>query len=70
LRAKKVELLEKKKAKYLKQIGDWIRGLAYSAKKVKKVICTLNHICLVVPEEHSRMVLLYKFQGGFRVSQF
>jgi hypothetical protein len=69
LEAKKVELPEKKKAKYLERIADWTRGSVHSAKEAEKVIGTLNHVCLVVPEGRSRMVSLYKFRGGFRAGQ-
>ena len=70
LGAKKVELPEKKKAKYLERIIDWTQGSAHSAREAEKVIGTLNHVCLVVPEGRSRMVSLYKFRGGFKAGQF
>ena len=65
--AKKVELPEKKKVKYLGRILDWTCGSLHSAKDAEKIIGTLNHVCLVVPEGCSRMVSLYRFRGGFRM---
>ena len=35
-------------------------------KETERVIGTLNHICLVIPEGQSHLVLLYKFRGGFK----
>ena len=69
LEAKKVELPETKKAKYWDQIADWMQGSVHNAKEAEKVIGILNHVCLVVPEGHSRMVSLYKFLDGFRTGQ-
>ena len=46
-----------------------MRGSVHSAKEAEKVIGTLNHVCLVVPEGRSRTVSLYKFLGGFRTGQ-
>ena len=39
-------------------------------KEAEKVIGMLNHVCLVVPERHSRIASLYKFWGGFKAGQF
>lgn len=69
LAAKRVELPGKKKEKYLEHISDWTSGSLHSAKDTEKIIGILNHVCLVVPEGRSRMVALYKFQGGFRAGR-
>jgi hypothetical protein len=61
LHAKSVELPEKKKTKYLEWISSWTVGSHHTAKDAEKVIGTLNHVCLVVPEGRSRLVSLYKF---------
>jgi hypothetical protein len=33
------------------------------------VIGTLNHVCLIIPEEQSHLVSLYKFRGGFKADR-
>ena len=60
LSAKQVELPEKK-VKYLECISDWTHGSLHTAKEAEKIIGTLNHVCLVMPDGHSQMVSLYKF---------
>ena len=64
--AKTVELPKKKKLKYLERIATWTTGSLHTAKETERIIGTLNHICLVVPEGRSRLVSLYKFRGGFK----
>jgi hypothetical protein len=66
LSSKKVELPEKKKTKYLERISTWTRDSFHTVKETEKIIGTLNHVCLVVPEGRSRLVSLYKFRGGFK----
>jgi hypothetical protein len=53
LSMKQVELPEKKKVKYLKCISDWTHGSLHTAKEAEKIIGTLNHVCLVVPDGRS-----------------
>jgi hypothetical protein len=38
-------------------------------KETERVIGTLNHVCLVVPEGRSHLVSLYKFRGGFKADR-
>jgi hypothetical protein len=66
LSAKRVELPKKKKKKYLERISSWTHGSLHSMKEAERVIGTLNHVCLAVPEGRSRLVSLYKFRGGFK----
>jgi hypothetical protein len=69
LSAKRVELLEKKKAKYLDQISTWTHGSPHTARESERVIGTLNHVCLVIPEGQAHLVSLYKFQGVFKADK-
>ena len=69
LRAKVVTLPDKKKLKYLERISTWTYGSTHTLKGAETIIGTLNHVCLVVPEGRSRLVSLYKFRGGFKMSQ-
>ena len=69
LRAKVVTLPDKKKLKYLERISTWTYGSTHTLKDAETIIGTLNHVCLVVPEGRSRLVSLYKFRGGFKMSQ-
>ena len=66
LSLKQVELPEKKKLKYLDRIATWTPGSLHTAKEAERVIGTLNHVCLVVPDGRSHLVSLYKFRGGFK----
>jgi hypothetical protein len=66
LSLKQVELPERKKLKYLERIATWTPGSHHTAKEAERVIGTLNHVCLVVPEGRSHLVSLYKFRGGFK----
>jgi hypothetical protein len=61
-----VELPDKKKTKYLEQISAWNHKSAHTLKETEIIIGMLNHVCLVVPDGHSHLVLLYKFRGGFK----
>jgi hypothetical protein len=61
LSAKVVELPEKKKAKYLKQILTWTHSSTHTLKEAKIIIGTLNHVSLVIPEGRSHLVSLYRF---------
>jgi hypothetical protein len=63
---KTVELPEKKKTKYLEWISGWTLSSSHMAKEADKIIGTLNHVSLVIPEGCSHLVLLYKFCGGFK----
>jgi hypothetical protein len=47
LPAKRVELPEKKKIKYLERISCWSLGSTHTAKQTDKIVGTLNHVCLV-----------------------
>jgi hypothetical protein len=69
LSTKRVELPEKKKAKYLGWISAWTYGSLHTAKEAKRVIGTLNHVCLIVPEGRSHLVSLYKSQGSFKANR-
>jgi hypothetical protein len=69
LAARKVELPEKKKTKYLEQISTWTRSSCHTANEAERIIGTLNHVCLIVPEGQSYLVSLYKFQGGFKTNK-
>lgn len=64
--AKTVELLEKKKEKYLSWLAEWRFESKQSAKTAERLIGTLNHVCLVVPEGHAYLPNLYKFRSHFR----
>ena len=66
LSAKTVELPEKKKRKYTDHIASWTLGSLHTVKEAEKIIGTLNHICLAIPEGRSHLVSLYKFRGGFK----
>lgn len=44
-------------------------GSPHTVKETERVIGTLNHICLVVPEGQSHLVSLYKFQDGFKADR-
>ena len=61
LSAKTVELPEKKKRKYADRIASWTLGSLHTVKEAEKIIGTLNHICLAIPEGRSHLVSLYKF---------
>jgi hypothetical protein len=63
---KTVELPAKKKTKYLDRISDWTADSMHTAKETDKIVGTLNHVTLVVPEGRSHLVSLYKFRGGFK----
>jgi hypothetical protein len=67
LLAKRVELPEKKKSKYLDRISTWMCGSPHTVRESKRVIGTLNHVCLVVPEERACLVSLYKFWAVSRL---
>ena len=66
LSEKTVELPEKKKKKYADCIASWTLGSHHTVKEAEQVIGTLNHVCLVIPEGRSHLILLYKFRGGFK----
>jgi hypothetical protein len=66
LASKTVELPDKKKTKYLARLLDWTPGSFHTAKDAERLIGTLNHITLVVPEGRTHLVSLYKFRGGFK----
>jgi hypothetical protein len=56
-----VKLPEKKKMKYLKHIFTWTDRSPHSVRETERIISTLNHICLVVPDRCLQMLSLYKF---------
>ena len=47
---------------------SWILGSHHTAVETERLIGTLNHVCLVVPEGHSQLVSLYKFHSGFKIN--
>jgi hypothetical protein len=65
---KTVELPEKKKVKYLERLAPWTADSHHTAKDTDKIVGTLNHVALVIPEGRSHLVSLYKFRGGFKPS--
>jgi hypothetical protein len=63
---KTVELPDKKKTKYLERLSEWTNESMHTAKETDKIVGTLNHVTLVVPEGRSHLVSLYKFRGSFK----
>lgn len=69
LSMKQVKLPEKKKLKYLDCIAMWTPGSHHTAKEAERVIGTLNHVCLVVPEGRSLGVII-QVSGRFQASPY
>ncbi|GAW03260.1 site specific phage integrase family protein [Lentinula edodes] len=63
---KTVELTQEKKLKYCSKVALWLVGDKLDKDKAESIIGTLNHICLVAPEGHSRLIHLYRFRASFK----
>lgn len=61
-----VELPAEKKAKYLERLKPWIDGKTMPLSDAERLIGTLNHVCLVVPEGRSYLTQLYAFRSSFK----
>ena len=59
-----VQLPEAKKKKYLARLEPWQKGATISMKECEKVVGTLNHVCLAVPEGRSRLPSFYRFTAA------
>lgn len=63
-----VELPASKKVKYLERLAPWISGATFTRKECEKMVGTLNHCCLTLPEGRSRLPSFYRFASGFHYS--
>ncbi len=68
IEAKFVSLPQAKKEKYVAKLAPWEAGVKMMKNEAESVIGTLNHVCLVVPDGHSHMPTLYRFQASFKDS--
>ena len=63
--AKTVCLPETKRLKYLAKLALWIPSFRPTCEDVESLIGTLNHITLIVPAGHTRLLHLYRLRASF-----
>lgn len=66
--AKTVQLPESKKSKYLLRLKTLLTSKSATLREAQKLLGTLNHCCLVIPEGPSHLTSLFTFTSAFKHS--